>query len=55
MSLDIINFAKKLLSSCIPVNVEYFKMYKLNSIEYDKDSDFNSMINHYLLKCIFLM
>ena len=52
MSLDIINFAKKLLSSCIPVNVEYFKMYKFDSIEYDKDSDFNSMINHYLLKCI---
>ena len=52
MNLDIINFAKRLLSSCIPVNVEYFKMYKFDSIEYDKDSDFNSMINHYLLKCI---
>ena len=52
MSLDVINFATKLLSKCIPVKVQYFKMKDWNSILFEKDSDFSSMINHYLLKCV---
>ena len=50
MSLDVINFATKLLSQCIPVKVQYFKMKDWNSILFERDSDFSSMINHYLLK-----
>lgn len=52
MSLDIINFTTKLLSKCIPVKVQHFKMHKWDSIVYDKNSSFTSMINHHLLKCI---
>ena len=49
MPLDIINFATKLLSKCIPVKVQYFKMQEWNSIVfrrrfrfffYDKSSSF---------------
>ena len=52
MPLDIINFATKLLSKCIPVKVQYFKMQEWDSIVFEEDSDFSSMINHHLLKCI---
>ncbi|MBQ6631294.1 MAG: helix-turn-helix transcriptional regulator [Romboutsia sp.] len=52
MSLDVINFATKLLSNCIPVKVQHFKMNQWDSIIFEKDSDFSSMINHHLLKCI---
>ena len=52
MNLDIINFATKLLSKCIPVKVQHFKMHEWNDIIYEKDSDFSSMINYHLLKCI---
>ena len=52
MQLDIINFATKLLSKCIPVKVQHFKKYKWDSMAFEKDSDFFSMINYHLLKCI---
>lgn len=52
MQLDIINFATKLLSKCIPVKVKHFKMYQFDSIIFKEDSDFYSMINYHLLKCI---
>ena len=52
MQLDIINFATKLLSKCIPVKVQHFKMQEWDSIIFKEDSDFSSMINHHLLKCI---
>lgn len=52
MQLDIINFATKLLSKCIPVKVQSLKMYQFDSIVFKEDSDFSSMINHHLLKCI---
>ena len=52
MPLDIINFATKLLSKCIPVKVQHFKMQEWNSIVFEENSDFSSMINHHLLKCI---
>lgn len=52
MQLDIINFATKLLSKCIPVKVQHFKMQDWDSIIFKEDSDFSSMINHQLLKCI---
>ena len=52
MQLDIINFTTKLLSKCIPVKVQHFKKYKWDSIAFEKDSDFFSMINYHLLKCI---
>ena len=52
MQLDIINFATKLLSKCIPVKVQHFKMHDWDSIVFKEDSDFSSMINHHLLKCI---
>ncbi len=45
MALDIINFAIKLLSSCIPVKVQSFKMNQLDSIIYNENIDFSSMIN----------
>lgn len=51
MQLDIINFVTKLLSSCIPVKVQYFKINQWDSIIFEKDSDFSAMINHHLLKC----
>ena len=52
MTLDSINFAINLLSKCIPINVQYFKMNKWDSIRFDENSDFSSMVNHHLLKCI---
>lgn len=52
MQLDIINFATKLLSKCIPVKVQHFKMQDWDSIVSEEDSNFSSMINHHLLKCI---
>lgn len=52
MPLDIINFATKLLSKCIPVKVQHFKMQEWDSIVFEENSDFSSMINHHLLKCI---
>ena len=52
MQLDIINFATKLLSKCIPVKVQHFKKCQWDSIVFEEDSDFSSMINHHLLKCI---
>ena len=52
MPLDIINFATKLLSKCIPVKVQHFKKCQWDSIVFEEDSDFSSMINHHLLKCI---
>lgn len=52
MSLDIINFATKLLSKCVPVKIQYFKMKELDSIYFEEDSNFYSMINYHLLKCI---
>ena len=52
MQLDIINFATKLLSKCVPVKVQHLKMNKLDSITIKENSDFTSMINHHLLKCI---
>jgi len=51
MSLDIINFATKLLASCIPVKIQHFKMSQWDYIVFEKNSDFSSMINHHLLKC----
>ena len=52
MQLDIINFATKLLSKCVPVKVQHLKMIILDSITIEEISDFTSMINHHLLKCI---
>ena len=52
MQLDIINFTTKLLSKCIPVKVRYFKKCQLDSIVFEEDSDFSSMINYHLLNCI---
>ena len=52
MQLDIINFAIKLLSKCVPVKVQYFKMCEWDCINFDENLDFYSMINHHLLKCI---
>lgn len=52
MQLDIINFATKLLSKCVPVKVQHLKMNKLDSITIKENSDFTSMVNHHLLKCI---
>lgn len=52
MSLDIINFATKLLSKCVPVKIQYLKIKDWESIYFEKDSDFYSMINHHLVKCI---
>ena len=52
MQLDIINFATKLLSKCVPVKVQYLKMNKLDSITIKENSDFTSMVNHHLFKCI---
>ena len=53
MQLDIINFATKLLSKCIPVKVQHFKMQEWDSIVFEENSDFSSMINHHLLKLIY--
>ena len=50
MQLDIVNFATKLLSKCIPVKVQYFKMFQCDSIILE--DNFSSMINNHLLKCI---
>ena len=36
MQLDIINFATKLLSKCIPVKVQHFKMFKCDSYYFEK-------------------
>lgn len=52
MRSDIINFATKLLSKCIPIKVQYFKMANWDFSNFEEDSDFSSMINHHLLKCL---
>ena len=52
MQLGILNFTKKLLSKCIPVKVQQFKKSNLDSLTFDEDSDFSSMINYHLIKCI---
>lgn len=52
MQLDIINFATKLLSKCIPVKVQHFKNFQFDSSIFEEGSDFSSMINYHLLKCI---
>lgn len=52
MSLNTINFVKKLLSSCIPIKVQHFKVSQIESIEFNEVSDFSAMINHHLFKCI---
>lgn len=52
MQSDIINFATKLLSKCIPIKVQYFKMANWDFSNFEEDSDFSSMINHHLLKCL---
>ena len=46
MPLDIINFATKLLSK-----IQYFQNARVG-FHFEEDSDFSSMINHHLLKCI---
>lgn len=52
MQSDILNFTKKLLSKCIPVKVQQFKKSKLDYLIFEEDSDFSSMINYHLIKCI---
>ena len=52
MQLDILDFTKKLLSKCIPVKVRQFKKCQLDSLIVEKYSDFSSMINYHLIKCI---
>ena len=52
MQLDILDFTKKLLSKCIPVKVRQFKKSQLDSLVFEEDSDFSSMINYHLVKCI---
>lgn len=52
MQLDILDFTKKLLSKCIPVKVRQFKKSQLDSFVFEEDSDFSSMINYHLVKCI---
>lgn len=52
MQLDILDFTKKLLSKCIPVKVRQFKKAQLDSLVFEEDSDFSSMINYHLVKCI---
>lgn len=52
MKLDILDFTKKLLSTCIPVKVRQFKKSQLDSLILEDYSDFSSMINYHLIKCI---
>lgn len=52
MQLDVLDFTKKLLSKCIPVKVRQFKKSQLDSLVFEEDSDFSSMINYHLVKCI---
>ena len=52
MQLDILDITKKLLSKCIPVKVRQFKKSQLDSLVFEEDSDFSSMINYHLVKCI---
>lgn len=52
MQLDILDFTKKLLSKCISVKVQQFKKSSLDSLTFDENLDFSSMINYHLLRCI---
>ena len=52
MQLDVLDFTKKLLSKCIPVKVRQFKKCQLDSITFEEDSDFSSMVSYHLLNCI---
>ena len=52
MQFDILDFTKKLLSKCIPVKVRQFKKCQLDSITFEENSDFSSMISYHLLKCM---
>ncbi|WP_133013926.1 AraC family transcriptional regulator [Clostridium cuniculi] len=52
MQLDIVDFAKKLLSKCISVKVRYFQKSQLDSFIFEDYSDFSSMRDYHLLKCI---
>lgn len=52
MQLDIVDFAKKLLSKCIPVKVRYFEKLQLDSIILEDYSNFSSMVDYHLIKCL---
>lgn len=52
MQLDILDFTKKLLSKCIPVQVRQFKKIQLDSVIIEEYSDFSSMINYHIIECI---
>lgn len=52
MKSDAITFATKLLSKCIPVNVEYYENYQYEEITFEKDLNFSSMINYHIHQSI---
>ncbi|MDO5010031.1 MAG: AraC family transcriptional regulator [Intestinibacter bartlettii] len=52
MQSDILDYTIKLLSKCIPVKVRQFKKSTLEYLYIDSYSDFSSMINYYLTKCL---
>lgn len=52
MQPDILDFTIKLLSKCIPVKVRKFKKSTLELLCTEEYSDFSSMINYYLTKCL---
>ncbi|WP_295779188.1 AraC family transcriptional regulator [Intestinibacter sp.] len=52
MQTDILDFTIKLLSKCIPVKVRKFKKSTLESLRTEGYSDFSSMINYHLTKCL---
>ena len=52
MQPDILDFTIKLLSKCIPVKVRKFKKSTLELLRTEEYSDFSSMINYYLTKCL---
>ena len=52
MQTDILDFTIKLLSKCIPVKVRKFQKSTLESLRTEGYSDFSSMINYHLTKCL---
>ena len=52
MQSDTLDFTIKLLSKCISVKVRRLKKSLLDDIALEGYSDFSSMINYYLAKCL---
>lgn len=51
MHLDILEFSKKIIAKCIPVDVHRIHEFKLNHFSSSLPPDFASMLHYHLIKC----